>query len=489
MSVSTKRSVVQGIIVPGLPQPLLVPEQNPGWQRLRDGFEAARKEIEALNPDLILVYSTMWPSVIGHQIQADPKPKWVHVDELFHDLGSIPYEFDIDADFAQACLKHAKQRGLQARTVNYYGFPIDTGSVVALKLLNPNNKFKACIVSSNVYSDRAESLVFAKAAASALEEQGKRAVAVTVMTLSNRLFTEFIDPKDDRIHSQKDDEWNRKILEFLGDGRLEDVAQLSREIHKQIRIRKVVNFKPMWWLSGLMGTHNNYHGKVHAYEALYGTGGAVVTLTPSESSVGDKEYDEDDVEYYRGDRNVLGGVEGREAQRRGSSPAKPAVAPVAEPTTTPPAAKASADKGPSGKDIIKTSAAPKPVGAYPHARRVGQLLTISGMGPRQPGTDAIPGGPIVDEHGQPRDYDAAAQTRAVIENIRAVLQSVGLDLEHIVDVTSFLIDMKRDFPAYNKVYAEYFEGIQATRTTVAITALPTPIAVELKVVAQFPEGS
>ena len=98
---------------------------------------------------------------------------------------------------------------------------------------------------------------------------------------------------------------NRKILEFFADGRLEDLSQLSREIHGQIRVQKVVAYKPAWWMAATMGQHNNYDGEVLAYEALHGSGGAVVTLTPSTGSVGDKEFDEDDVEYYHGDRDVL----------------------------------------------------------------------------------------------------------------------------------------------------------------------------------------
>jgi len=92
--------IVKGIVVPGLPHPLLCPDENEGWSNLRAGFEAARVEIEESGAELLLVYSTMWPSVIGHQIQADPEPTWVHVDEMFHYLGSIPYTFRIDADFA-----------------------------------------------------------------------------------------------------------------------------------------------------------------------------------------------------------------------------------------------------------------------------------------------------------------------------------------------------------------------------------------------------
>lgn len=134
-------------------------------------------------------------------------------------------------------------------------------------------------------------------------------------------------------------------------------------------------------------------------------------------------------------------------------------------------------------DPVRTSAAPAPVGAYPHARRVGDLLFVSGMGPRQPGTDAIPGGPVRDRDGTPLPYDVAAQTRATIENIRAVLEAAGSRLEDVVDVTVFLTDMDRDFKTFNQVYGEYFGEIQPTRTTVQVYALPTPIAVELKAIA------
>ncbi len=298
-------TVVHGTIVPGLPQPLLAPDANPGWGRIRQGFEAARDEIAASGADLLLVYSTMWPSVIGHQIQADPEPEWVHVDELFHDLGSIPYRLRIDADFARQWCTAAKERGLTARTVAYHGFPIDTGSVVALKLLNPDNAIPAVICSSNVYADRAETMVLAKSAVDAIAAGDRKVAVVVVMTLSNRVFTDFIDPADDHIHSAKDDEYNRKLLEFLGQGRLEDTAQLSRQIQQTVRVKKVVNFKPMWFLSTMMGAHNAYDGKVHAYEALYGTGGAVVTLKPSGGGVGEREFDEDEVEMWRGDRGVI----------------------------------------------------------------------------------------------------------------------------------------------------------------------------------------
>jgi 2-aminomuconate deaminase len=277
-----------------------------------------------------------------------------------------------------------------------------------------------------------------------------------------------------------------------------------------------------------MGQHNNYDGEVLAYAALHGSGGAVIQLTPSKGSVGDKEFDEDDVEVYRGDRNVLvsgagdmqapGGVDGPlvEAERPeddewrnpvevmddlydeyGStviSHATGALSTAAGVALAGPVGGVAASivaKKTVGKMMSKDGAiivedAPDAVGAYPHARRMGNLLFISGVGPRSPVDNTIPGGPIEDQDGEPLDYDIEAQTEACIENIRVILEGCGAKLSNVVDVTTFLVDMKRDFEGYNKVYAKHFEEIQATRTTLAIQALPTPIAVEMKVIAKAP---
>jgi len=139
-------------------------------------------------------------------------------------------------------------------------------------------------------------------------------------------------------------------------------------------------------------------------------------------------------------------------------------------------------------DPIRTNKAPDPVGAYPHARRHGDLLFLSGVGPRQAGTHAIPGGPIHDEYGKPNDYDIQAQTEAVIANVKAVLEACGATLDDVLDVTAYLVDMERDFKGYNEVYAKHFTTVQAARTTLAIRALPTPIAVEFKVIAKAPSA-
>lgn len=293
-------------LLPGLPHILLTPEKNPGWMKIRQAFDQVRQEIEALDVDVLVLYSTYWPSVLGHQIQAYPTPEWVHVDELFHDLGSIPYKFNVDTDLAKAYKEAGDKRGLHCRLVNYHGFPIDTGSVVALKLINPDNRLPVVICSSNVYSDRAETLVLGKAARDAVEKLGRKAVAISISSLSNRLHQKFIDPKDDQMSSLKDQEWNVKFLEFLSEGRLEDVSQLSRQFHKEARVSKVNNFKPFWWLASIMGQNNLYTGKVFEYQAIYGTGNAVVGLTPSDKAARDLEFDESDPETFTGERNVLG---------------------------------------------------------------------------------------------------------------------------------------------------------------------------------------
>lgn len=132
---------------------------------------------------------------------------------------------------------------------------------------------------------------------------------------------------------------------------------------------------------------------------------------------------------------------------------------------------------------IDVAKAPEPVGAYPHARRFGELLFLSGVGPRKAGTKQIPG-VTLNAAGEIEAYDVAVQTEAVIENVKVILEASGSSFEKIIDVQVFLTNMKKDFKIYNEVYAKHFTRIGATRTTVEVGALPTPIAVEFKVIAQ-----
>jgi 2-aminophenol/2-amino-5-chlorophenol 1,6-dioxygenase alpha subunit len=460
--------IEKAYIVPGLPHIYLAADRNKGWASLRDNYLRIAKEIEQSDAELMLVYSTQWFSVIGHLFQVDPKPAWTLVDANWYEYGEIPYELRIDAEFGNRYCETAKRFGLQAATVNYKGFPVDSGTVVAMKFLNPANRIPASVVSCNIYAERDETRVLGRAARVALEEHGKKAIVVVVSNFSNRFHTVDIDPANDAISSAKDDEWNRKLLEILADGRLEDTAQLARQFAREANAD--MGFKAIWWLSALLGETNQFTGKVWDYQPVWGTGAALVELTPAtEPRVFEKEYDEVSIAELGAAGDATGGKETGLATHNlldeggDAATAEPAAASRQVTTTS-------------------TAKAPKPVGAYPHAKRVGDMLFLSGIGPRQAGTDEIPG-VTRNERGEIVDWDIEVQTRAVIENVKTILAEAGSSLDKVIDVTVFLTNMKRDFAGYNKVYAEHFSSVQATRTTVGVDSLPTPIAVEFKILA------
>jgi 2-aminomuconate deaminase len=357
-----------------------------------------------------------------------------------------------------------------------------------------------------MYADRAETIVLGKAARDAVAATGKRVVAIAVTALSNRMHTDVVPFAEDRIHSLKDDEWNRKYLEILGQGRLESASQLAREFSTQASGDQ--KMKALWWLAATMGQNNRYAGRVFEYQPLYGTGAALVGLWPSAKAAADQEFDEDDAERYGGDRNVLGPT-GKGATQlaelsmeeqdkwepatplnRGGTPLmeaspewdasdEPQIAQIPQ---IPKALSVKSVVRPGG--VVETAKAPKPLAAYAHARRVGDLLFLAGIGPRIPGSDKIPGGPVYDATGKRLKYDVKAQTRQCIANIETILKEEGLGLSDVFDVSAFLIDMKNDFAAFNEVYNKAFGEFRPARTTVQVEALPGPIAVELKVIAK-----
>ncbi len=457
-------------LVPGQPHILLGADRNAGWASLKASYEAVGREIERSGAGLILLYSTQWFSVIGHLFQTDPNPTWTLVDQNWYDLGEIPYSFRVDPEFGVLYAGICKDLGMQTATVAYHGFPIDTGTVVALKLLTPNNAIPASVVSCNIYAERDETRALGRAARTAIERYGKKTIVVIVSNLSNRFEVGEIDVAHDRISSSKDDEWNRKILEMLGEGRLEDVAQVAREFGREANAD--MGFKAIWWLAALAGENNKYDGKVWDYQPVWGTGNAIVELTPNPNKDLDfeKEFDEGPVEQGTGleTHNVTEG--GLDVHRESEMTADPGVIPAASDPTSIGQTEPELRVGQVESNTVMTSRAAAPVGAYPHARRAGDLLFLSGIGPRRPVTNEIPVG-------------IEAQTRATVDNVRVILEEAGSSLEKILDVTVYLTNMKRDFDSFNRVYAELLGTIHPTRTTVGVDSLPTPIAVEMKIIA------
>jgi 2-aminophenol/2-amino-5-chlorophenol 1,6-dioxygenase alpha subunit len=438
--------IQKAYIVPGQPHVALASDRSPAWASLRASYEAVGREIARSGAELILIYSTQWFSVIGHLMQVDPKPKWVLVDQNWYEFGELPYEFRIDPKFGELYCSLAKEAGLQAATVNYHGFPIDTGTVVALKMLDPNNAIPASVVSCNIYAERDETRALGSVARAAIDRYGKKTIVVLVTSLSNRYEVADVDPARDVISSAKDDEWNRKILEMLGEGRLEDVAQVAREFGREANAD--MGFNGIWWLGSVMGEHNRYDGKVWDYQPVWGTGCAIVELTPAPGKQLEFEKEFDEATPVAGaesgtgleSHNVLAEAPQRDEQDVEDKP-------------------------------ILTSKAPPPVGPYPHARKAGGFIFLSGIGPRKPGTGEIPAGGI------------EVEVRAAIENVKTILEEAGSSLDKVVDVAVYLTNIERDFPAFNRIYGEYFAKVQPTRTTVGVDSLPTKILVELKVIA------
>ncbi len=464
--------ISKAYIVSGMPQLLLAPEAAPGWARLQKAYQVIEADIQKQDADLILYFSTQWLSILGYMFQADPRPEWVHVDQNWHELGSIPYQFSIDTQFAAAYAEEVDQLGYKTRLVNYRGFPIDTGTIVAQKLINPHNRLPAAIVSCNMYSEKAETTRIGQAAARALQKSGKRAIAVLVSNLSNRFHVTKIDPQQDHISSQKDDEWNQKILQMLGSGDVEDVAQCVREFAKQANGDQ--KFKGLWWLNGLLGQTNHFTAQVHGYEAVWGAGAAVVALQPTVAvaaedlalAQGSEEGSQAELVEELTDFEQLS----RPQPRTKNSPQ-----PLAPRRDLPISGLADF--------AIDSSSSAEPVGNYPHARRYGDFLFLSGIGPRKHGSKDIPGIDF-DEHRKVLSYDIRVQTLAVIHNVKKILEDSGSSLEKVIDIQVFLTNMSQDFAGYNEVYNEAFKNIRPTRTTVEVGALPTPIAVEFKVIAR-----
>lgn len=493
---SAKNLVTACYVVPGLPHILLAPERSKGWGLLHDAYAQVRKEIEASDAEMILYFSTQWLSVLGYLFQADPAPEWVHVDHNWHELGSMPYQFKIETAFAHAYANEVRGLGHYVREVNYKGFPIDTGTIVAQKLLNPTNRLPAAIASCNIYAEKQETLSFGQAAMRAIEKHGKRVAIVVVSGLSSRFEVRDIDPAQDKVSSLKDDEWNRKVLEIFADGRLEDVAEVAREYSRQANAD--MGFKAIWWLNGLCGKTNDFTGRVFEYQPVWGTGAALIGLYPTKPvrSIPNWVNDEADLverlSISSTAKTQSAGEAPGEAREKARQQSVRPQAPVSAEAFSPSSlATARAAVG----ERISTSKAPPPVGPYPHARVEGEFIYLSGCGPRKPGTSVIPG-VTLNEKGEVVEYDVELQTRSVIENIQVILESAGATLEDVIDVQAYLTNMKKDFATFNRVYGEYFGSrkdsagvpIGPCRTTVEVGALPTPIAVELKVIARNPRA-
>jgi 2-aminophenol/2-amino-5-chlorophenol 1,6-dioxygenase alpha subunit len=269
--------IVKGYIMPGMPH-VMLPKESPSRRELRDACGVAGANVQEARPDVLVIFSTQWVSVLGHLMQARPNPTGLHVDENWYDLGDLTYDFRTDLELARKTIDLGVAAGLQVRPVDYEGFPVDTGTLVALNFLNPKNEIPVVCISCNIYSGRDEELKLGQAAADAVRALGRRAVMVASTGLSGHYFTREITDDEDRIVNEDDDAGNRRLLDLMSAGKCMDAMDLVPEY--AAKTGADMQFKSYYWLMGAIGAARaKVKGKVLGYGSIWGSGAAVVEFT------------------------------------------------------------------------------------------------------------------------------------------------------------------------------------------------------------------
>lgn len=267
-------TVVSAFLVPGSPLPQLRPDVAP-WGRLRDAMSAAGKALAESKPDCVLVYSTQWFAVLDQLWVTRQRSTGLHVDENWHEFGEQTFDLVSDTATAQRCVEGCRAAGIHARGVDYDQFPIDTGTITATTLMGFGNaETPVVIAANNLYhsAEQTEQLGGIASAAAA----GKRVAVVGIGGLSNNMFRESIDLAADRILSEADDTWNRRLLALMEGGDIDGLRQALPSYAAEARAD--MGMKHFHWLLGAMGGGFK-SATVRAYAPLYGSGGAVVEFS------------------------------------------------------------------------------------------------------------------------------------------------------------------------------------------------------------------
>ena len=265
--------VVSAFLVPGNPLPCLRPD-NPPWQPLVAGFGQAREALDRARPDTLLVYSTQWIAVLDQLWQTRARCRGIHVDENWYEYGDLPYDLAIDIELAGRLVEGTRDMGITTKGVDYDGFPIDAGTIAAHAGLDPGKRYPLVIAANNLYHDYETTRRLGAMAAREAARMGRRVAVIGVGGLSGSTFTREIDIADDRIASQTDDEWNRRVLEMMVTGDAQAIQELAGNAAGAARVD--MGFKHFAWLAGAMSERWSLGATVHAYGPIYGSGAAVV---------------------------------------------------------------------------------------------------------------------------------------------------------------------------------------------------------------------
>lgn len=258
--------------VPGMPH-LLRPDLNPSYENLSNACKDIGRQFERLGVNRILYYSTQWLSVLGQSVQVRPRVQGLHVDENWYDIASLDFDFKVDHSLAENLISGSREAGLQIRAIDYEGFPVDTGTIVANKLLNksgiPTGMYSCC-----VYSDYEETIRIGEILAkSALVLDGTTAIVI-VSGLSGRYFTNKIDYAADKIRDERDRLWDQKILSAMQEGRWTDVETMRTDYCRDAKVD--MGLKGLAILKGAGACEPGFKLITKAYGAIYGSGAGVL---------------------------------------------------------------------------------------------------------------------------------------------------------------------------------------------------------------------
>jgi 2-aminophenol/2-amino-5-chlorophenol 1,6-dioxygenase alpha subunit len=267
--------IVKGYIVPGMPH-VVLPRDSSSRRELREACRVAGANAQEARPDVLVIFSTQWISVLGHLVQARPNPAGLHVDENWYDLGDLPYGFHTDLELARRTIEMGAAADLQVRPVDYEGFPVDTGTIVALNFFNPKNDVPVVCISCNIYSGREEETKLGRAASDAVRALGRRAVVIASTGLSGHYFTREIGDDEDSIANPDDEIQNRELLDLISAGRCAEAMDFVPEY--AAKTGADMQFKSYYWLMGAMGAERA-RGKVLGYGSIWGSGAAVIEFT------------------------------------------------------------------------------------------------------------------------------------------------------------------------------------------------------------------
>jgi len=262
--------IVSAFLVPGNPLPLLRGD-NPPWEVLADAARSAGRALADSKPDVLLIYSTQWITVLDELWQTRPHSTGLHVDENWYEYGDLQMDLRADVPLANACIVAANAAGIRSKPVDYEDFPIDTGTIVAGAFLNPTGLIPAVIAANNLYHDFAKTEAIARLAAAQADLQGKRVAVIGIGGMSANYFDSDIDIAQDRVVSDSDNAANRALLAAMTGG----IAALRPAVeHYNATVKADMGLKHLAWVLGAIGDYSS--ATVHGYGATYGAGAAVV---------------------------------------------------------------------------------------------------------------------------------------------------------------------------------------------------------------------